>query len=135
MNVIVAIGIGLVAGVASGVAGIGGGVIMVPAMVALLGTAQHTAEGTSLLAILFTGVAGTVVNQRNRRVDLRAALTLGVVGALAAPFGAVVAQGLPADTLRRVFGVFVLLTAARMFWQLRSVSTPSGPAPESEATA
>lgn len=125
MNVVVAIGIGLVAGVASGVAGIGGGVIMIPAMVGLLGTAQHTAEGTSLLAILFTGVAGTVVNRRNRRINLRAAITLGICGAVAAPFGAMVAQGLPADTLRRFFGVFVLLTAARMFWQSRSVGVPS----------
>src|SRR5690606_12524991 len=65
LGAVIGIGIGLDAGIASGVAGIGGGVIMVPAMVFLLGVSQHTAEGTSLVAILFAALAGTRVNLRN----------------------------------------------------------------------
>ncbi len=105
--------IGLVAGFASGVAGIGGGVIMVPAMV-LLGFGQHSAEGTSLLAILFTAVAGTRVNLRHRRVDLKQAVVIGMGGVVSAQAGVWIALMLPADRLARLFGVFVAALGARM---------------------
>jgi hypothetical protein len=114
----IAVGIGLVSGAASGVAGIGGGVIMVPAMVFLLGMDQHLAEGTSLMAILFTAVAGTRVNLRNRRVDLRQATLTGVGGVLSALIGVRLAIGLSSETLTRVFGVFVVLVGARMILKL-----------------
>ena len=114
----IAVGIGLVAGVASGVAGIGGGVIMVPAMVFLLGMDQHLAEGTSLMAILFTAVAGTRVNLRNRRVDLRQATLIGVGGVIFALIGVRLALGLSSETLTRVFGVFVALVGLRMIVKL-----------------
>ena len=94
MEVALAAVIGLVAGVASGVAGIGGGIIMIPAMVFLLGMEQHLAQGTSTLAILFTAVAGTVVNVRNRRVDLKSALVVGLGGSAAAFFAS---SGRPSD--------------------------------------
>lgn len=114
----IAVGIGLVAGVASGVAGIGGGVIMVPAMVFLLGMDQHLAEGTSLMAILFTAVAGTRVNLRNRRVDLRQATLIGLGGVISALVGVRFALGLSSGTLTRVFGVFVALVGLRMIMKL-----------------
>jgi uncharacterized membrane protein YfcA len=114
----IAVGIGLVAGVASGVAGIGGGVIMVPAMVFLLGMNQHIAEGTSLMAILFTAVAGTRVNLRNHRVDLRQATLIGVGGVISALIGVRFALGMSSETLTRVFGVFVALVGLRMIVKL-----------------
>jgi len=114
----IAVGIGLVAGVASGVAGIGGGVIMVPAMVFLLGMNQHIAEGTSLMAILFTAVAGTRVNLRNHRVDLRQAALIGVGGVIFALIGVQFALGMSSETLTRVFGAFVALVGVRMIVKL-----------------
>jgi uncharacterized membrane protein YfcA len=125
----IAVGIGLVAGVASGVAGIGGGVIMVPAMVFLLGMNQHIAEGTSLMAILFTAVAGTRVNLINRRVDLRQATIIGVGGVISALIGVQFALGMSSETLTRVFGAFVALVGLRMIVKLlrerRKVPEPS----------
>ncbi len=115
---LVGIAVGLVAGIASGVAGIGGGVIMVPAMVFLLGLGQHAAEGTSLLAILFTAVAGTRVNLKNDRVDLREAMVMGVGGIVSAIVGASLALLLEAPVLTRVFGVFVALVGIRMMVRL-----------------
>jgi len=97
--------IGLLAGTLSGLAGVGGGIIMIPAMVLLLGIDQHTAEGTSLVAMLFTAAAGTRVNVINHHVDWRAMWILGVSGAVIAPLSAALAQQIPADTLGRVFGV------------------------------
>lgn len=114
VGALVGVAIGLVAGVASGVAGIGGGVIMVPAMVFLLGLPQHAAEGTSLLAILFTSVAGTRVNLKNRRVSLRDAAIIGAAGILFAQLGASLALAMSGQLLSRVFGAFVILAGVRM---------------------
>lgn len=111
---VIGVAIGLVAGIASGVAGIGGGVIMVPAMVFLLGLPQHAAEGTSLLAILFTAVAGTRVNLKNEWVDLRDAAVIGVAGILFAQLGASIALAMSGRLLSQVFGVFVVLAGIRM---------------------
>ena len=109
-----AVGIGLVAGLASGVAGIGGGVIMVPAMVFVLGLDQHVAEGTSLLAILLTALAGTRVNMAHGRVDLSMAGWIGIGGVVSALLGVRFALGLSAPSLSRVFGVFVAAVGLRM---------------------
>jgi uncharacterized membrane protein YfcA len=113
-GLLLGLAIGLVAGIASGVAGIGGGVIMVPAMVFLLGLDQHVAEGTSLLAILFTALAGTRVNLAIKRVDLRQASLIGLGGVASALIGARFALELSSTSLSRVFGVFVALVGLRM---------------------
>ena len=117
MALLVAVAVGLVAGVSAGVAGIGGGVILVPAMVFLLGFDQHTAEGTSLLAIVFAAAAGTRVHLGNSRVDLRQGLLLGIGGAAAAPLAAQLALSLDAARLQRFFGALVLYAGARMAWR------------------
>ena len=96
---------------------------MIPAMVLLLGIDQHTAEGTSLVAMLFTAAAGTRVNLANRLVDWRAVFILGVAGGVVAPVSAALAQRIPADTLGRIFGVFVIINAVRTLWKSRP--TPS----------
>jgi uncharacterized membrane protein YfcA len=114
VGALIGVAIGLVAGVASGIAGIGGGVIMVPAMVFLLGLTQHAAEGTSLLAILFTAVAGTRVNLKNERIDLRQATVIGLGGIIFAQVGASLALALSGEVLTKIFGVFVTLAGIRM---------------------
>ena len=91
-------------------------------MVLFLGIDQHTAEGTSLVAMLFTAGAGTRVNVTNRHVDWRAMSILGVAGAIIAPLSAVVAQQIPAETLGRIFGVFVIANAVRTLWKSRAGS-------------
>ncbi|MGH8927693.1 MAG: sulfite exporter TauE/SafE family protein [Acidimicrobiia bacterium] len=112
--------VGVVAGVLSGLAGIGGGVVLVPAMVLLLGFDQHSAEGTSLLAILFTAAAGTRVNIKHHHVDWRAMVILGAAGAVLAPLSAGLAQRIPAETLGRLFGVFAIVNAVHTLWKARA---------------
>ena len=111
--------IGGLSGLLSGLAGVGGGIVMIPAMVLLLGIDQHTAEGTSLVAMLFTAAAGTRVNLRNHLVDWRAVWILGIAGAVVAPVSAAFAQRIPADTLGGIFGVFVIINAVRTLWKIR----------------
>ena len=106
--------VGVAAGISSGLAGIGGGVIMVPAMALIFGFEQQLAQGTSTLAIVFTAMAGTRVNIRNRRIDLRTAALLGLGGAVTGFLGAWLAGQVDSDQLRRYFGGFVLISGIRM---------------------
>lgn len=117
--VVIGLAVGLVAGFSAGVAGVGGGIIIVPALVFLLGIDQHTAEGTSLLVIIFTAVAATRVNLAAGRVDLRPGLVMGAAGVITSVLGASLALGLEASLLTRLFGGFALVVAARMAWSIR----------------
>jgi hypothetical protein len=98
---------GVVAGVASGLLGVGGGTLMVPFLTLAAGLSQHDAEATSLLVILPTAIAGTVTLRRKGIGDAWLALRFGVVGALGAVAGALLALALSAGILRIVFAVFV----------------------------
>lgn len=117
VDALVGIAIGVLAGLASGLAGIGGGVVMVPAMVFLMGFEQHIAQGTALLAIVFTSISGTVVNRRNEHVDVRNALLIGGIGAIVAFGAARFANTVDADLLRQLFGGLILFSGARMLYQ------------------
>jgi uncharacterized membrane protein YfcA len=131
-DVFVAIGIlafGLFTGGMSGILGIGGGTFMVPFMVLALGIGQHAAEATSLLVVLPTSIVATVVLARRGAVDAGRALSLGLMGAAGGVAGALIALALPADTLRRVFAVFMLVVAGRMLlrlWSTREEAAAAG---------
>lgn len=106
--------IGLAAGFLAGLLGIGGGVLMVPAMVLLLGFDQHVAQGTSLLVIIPAALSGSYTHHRNGRLFLRDAAILGAGGVIGAVIGSVFALSIEDDILRRLFAGFLLITAARM---------------------
>ncbi len=112
--------IGLVAGMFSGLIGIGGGVIIVPALVFLLGYSQHTAQGTTLaLLVPPIGLAAALVYWRQGAVDLRAAafICAGFIGGSLA--GARFATQLSDATLERIFGIALLLIALKMIFAAR----------------
>ncbi len=112
--VVLGLVIGVVTGVISGLLGVGGGIIMVPAMVLILGLSQHLAQGTSLLVIIPTAAAGSITHFRlgNIRLGLAAWLSGGgIVGAIA---GASLALLAPDVGLRLLFGVYLLYTGQRM---------------------
>jgi uncharacterized membrane protein YfcA len=107
--------IGALAGLLSGLLGIGGATIIVPALVWLLGVNQLTAQGTSLWVIAPTAIVGALIYNKHQSANLPMALliTLGaIVGAIA---GASAAQVLPAPLLKRLFGVFLVLMGLQMF--------------------
>ena len=121
IGVAIALGIGLAAGFIAGVAGVGGGVVIVPATVFFLGLTQHEAQGTSLAAIVLTAIAGTVVNMRNERVRLVDGLVLGAGGVIGSIVGSRVALGTEGSTLSLLFGFLVLLVAIQTLYRaLRS---------------
>jgi uncharacterized protein len=109
--------IGLVVGAFSGVVGIGGGILFVPALVWLLGMDQYKAQGTSLGALLApVGILAFIEYYRNGQADLRVALLLAVGFTVGGYFGAVVAVHLPEMWLRRIFAVTLVAVGGRMFF-------------------
>jgi uncharacterized protein len=109
--------VGLLAGVLSGLFGVGGGILFVPALTLGLGLTQLHAEATSLLAIIPTAVAGAAQQYRYGNVRWRAAVLIGVasIGGVAA--GAELAQSLPEHVLTRLFAVLLLVVAAQIAWR------------------
>jgi hypothetical protein len=100
--------IGLVAGAFGGLAGLGGGVIMIPLMIRFFKFGQHQAHGTSLMALVFTGLSGAVTYYLNGSVDFLAAALLAASAIFTARFGAMYAHALPEWQLKRAFGCFVI---------------------------
>jgi uncharacterized membrane protein YfcA len=118
MTYALAIVLGLAAGMLAGMFGVGGGILFVPTLIAL-GLSQHEAIGTSLLAIVPTVLVGTWRQSRYGNVRWRAATILGVVAAASAQGGVVLAESLPASTLRRLFAGLLVLVAVQIAWRAR----------------
>lgn len=116
-QLLIGLGIGVTAGFFAGLAGIGGGVVIVPASVLLLGLSQHQAQGTSLMAIVLTALAGTAVNLRNKRVRLMDGLVVGLGGVVGSLVGSRLALGTEGRALSLVFGFLVLFVALRSFYR------------------
>ncbi len=110
-----AILIGLAAGVASGLFGVGGGTIMVPALIFIMpGTTFLAAKAVSLAAMLVGTLVGIVRHQSRGAVDVRRGVILGVAGAAGAALAVVAAEGVADVVLRGAFGGFLVLTSLRM---------------------
>ena len=110
--------LGLVVGALSGLVGIGGGILIVPALVYFFHMSQHKAQGTSLGALLAPiGIFAFWEYYKAGNADLKAAAIIAVCFAVGAYFGGAWAQNLPEQTLRKVFGVVLMLAGARMFFQ------------------
>ena len=107
---------GLLAGVLAGIFGIGGGIIIVPALVFFAKMSPRTAIGTSLGALLLpAGALGAYAYWREGNVDVKAALLIALGIFLGAYGGAVAAQMASETSLRRAFAVFLLLVAGRLW--------------------
>jgi uncharacterized protein len=113
-GVVVAVMLGLLAGVFAGFFGVGGGILFVPALALALGLGQLEAEATSLAAILPTVVAGAWSQHRYGNVLWRRAAVLGLVGVLGVEAGVRVAEALPEDVLRRLFALLLFGVAVQV---------------------
>lgn len=116
---------GVATGVLSAIFGVGGGQVVIPFLVLVVGTSQHVAEGTSLLVIVPTAMVGAWAHSRRGYVSWHATAFLiagGVVGGIA---GALLANLLDGDVLRRIYAIFVLWVAYR-FLRPRGRGRPAG---------
>ncbi|HXD22591.1 MAG TPA: sulfite exporter TauE/SafE family protein [Gemmatimonadaceae bacterium] len=114
--ILIFLAIGLVAGVLAGIFGIGGGILVVPALVFFAKMTQRTAIGTSLGALLLpVGALGVYSYWRSGDVDVRAAAWVALGMFVGAYGGAVAAHALSESSLKRAFAVLLVLVAGRLW--------------------
>jgi uncharacterized membrane protein YfcA len=115
MPILTLLGIGLAAGILSGLVGIGGGLVIVPLLVMLGGMSQISAQGTSIGALILpVGIFAALKYHRAGNLDIRSSAFIACAMALGAYLGATLALQLPQDTLKKIFGI-VLVSAGLKF--------------------
>ena len=113
--ILIAIAIGLVAGLLGALCGVGGGIVMVPAFVAFLGLSQQQAVATSLAVVIVTALSATANNARaGNLIDWKIVAVVGLGSALTAWFGSDLMRSLSNQALTRTFGIVLVLFGARM---------------------
>ncbi len=118
--------IGLVTGLCSGLFGIGGAIVAVPALIAVVGMSDLYAKGSSLLVMVVTSTTGTLSHRRSGLVDLRAAVIVGLVAAAASVLGAFLAVGMPPRLSSALFaGLLVLVAVQLTIRAVRDLRRPS----------
>jgi uncharacterized membrane protein YfcA len=120
--------IGVAAGAVSGMLGVGGGILFVPALVLVLGLSQVEGEATSLLAILPVAVVGTWSQRRYGNVRLEEGLLMGTLAAAGTVGGVALVNVLPAHVVKIAFAVLLLFTAFQMV--RRALAADAQPAPD-----
>jgi len=114
---LIIIAIGIVAGIMAGMLGIGGAIIMVPALVFFMGVSQHTAQGTSLAVMLPPiGIIAAYNYYKAGQVNIKFALILAAAFLIGSYFGSKLALNLPQPLLKKIFGILLLLVAAKMLF-------------------
>ena len=112
---LILITIGIITGVMSGMLGIGGAIIMIPALVFFLGVSQQTAQGTSLAVMLPPiGIIAAYNYNKAGHVDIKFALILAGAFLFGSFFGSKLALNIPQAALKKIFGILLLLVAAKM---------------------
>lgn len=116
MQILFIVLLGLAAGVLVGLTGVGGGIIIVPALVHLLKMDQHMAQGTSLFLLLPpSGIGALYLYWKRGEVDLRAGLLCAAGIFFGGLFGGLVAVRIPSLVLRAIFGLFLMISAVPLW--------------------
>jgi uncharacterized membrane protein YfcA len=113
--ILILIVIGIITGVMAGMLGIGGAIIMIPALVFLLGINQLTAQGTSLAVMLPPiGIIAAYNYYKAGQVNIKYAIILAIFFLVGSYFGSKLALNIPQPLLKKIFGVLLLFVAAKM---------------------
>ncbi len=113
--VLILLFIGLMAGILSGMVGIGGGIIIVPALVYFASMSQHQAQGTSLAVLLLpVGILAVYNYYTAGYVDIKSALIISITFVAGGFIGSKIAINIDQSTLKKVFGIFMLLLSLKM---------------------
>lgn len=116
-TILIVILIGVAAGMLSGLVGIGGGLIIVPALVFVLGMSQHTAQGTSLgLILLPVGIFAVLSYYKQGHVDIKVVGLLAIGFVAGGYFGSKISLSLSQETVKKIFAVLMILVAIKMIF-------------------
>jgi hypothetical protein len=135
--VIVAAVMGVAAGTVSGLLGVGGGILFVPALTLVLSLSQVKAEATSLLAIIPVALVGAARQHRYGNVSLRDGAVVGALSALGVAGGVALANALPQRALRLLFAAMMLFVATqflRRFARARASKAADRPRPNADGS-
>ena len=127
--------VGVLTGTLAGLLGIGGGVIMVPAMVVILGMPPVIAKGTSAAVIVPTAIMGTIRNRTKANVDIRVAAVVGGFGAASAVVGGTISDRMSDQVSNIMFAALLAFVAITQLLSLRSKPAPVQPEPYVPATS
>ncbi|KUF08280.1 sulfite exporter TauE/SafE family protein [Leucobacter sp. G161] len=111
------VGLGLITGVLSGLLGVGGGVIVVPALMFFFGANDLVAKGTSLIMLIPGSISGTLGNFRRGNVDMRAALVLGIAASILSPLGSVLATMITPFASNVAFSLLLAFVLGQMLFK------------------
>jgi uncharacterized protein len=117
VQIIILILIGISAGVLSGLFGVGGGVIIVPALVFFLGMTQHSAQGTSLgLMLLPIGILAAANYYKSGNLNIKYGLIIAAAFVIGGYLGSKISLGTDQLVLKRIFGVFMLVVSIKLIF-------------------
>jgi uncharacterized protein len=107
--------VGLIAGILSGLVGVGGGIIIVPALVYFMGVSQHEAQGTSLAVLLLpVGIFAVINYYKAGYVDIKSTLIIASTFLIGGYIGSKISIAIDQNMVKKIFGVFLLLVAFKM---------------------
>ena len=116
-TIIILILLGIAAGILSGLVGVGGGIIIVPALVLLLGFTQKQAQGTSLAILLLpVGIIAVAEYYKGGYINIKYALLMAVAFVVGSYFGSKFALTIPDEKLKKIFAVVLMLLSLKMLF-------------------
>jgi uncharacterized protein len=116
-TIIILVIIGLMAGIFGGMFGVGGAIVMIPAMVYFLGVDQHTAQGTSLAVMLPPiGLFAAYNYYKDGQVNVWFAVIIAISFMIGGYFGSKIALNLPEQMMKRIFALFLILVALKLIF-------------------
>lgn len=116
-TIVILILIGLAAGMLGGMVGVGGGIIIVPALIFFLGFSQKMAQGTSLgILLLPVGILGVIQYYKQGQVDMRVVLIISLGFFAGSFFGSKIALALPQETVKKIFAILMIVVAIKMMF-------------------
>jgi len=115
--VVILLLVGIAAGMLSGLVGVGGGIIIVPALVFFLGFSQKMAQGTSLgILLLPVGILAVIQYYKQGYIDWKVVLIISAAFLVGSYFGSKIALRLPQETIKKIFAVFMILIAIKFLF-------------------
>lgn len=111
------IAIGLITGLINGIFGSGGGTIVVPALVFILGVDDHKAHATAISIILPLSIISTIIYFTNDSIPFKVVVPVTIGGIIGSYIGAKTLNKIPVHILRKIFGSVIIYSAIRMIWK------------------
>lgn len=116
-TIVILILIGIAAGILGGMVGVGGGIIIVPALIFFLGFSQKMAQGTSLgILLLPIGILGVIQYYKQGYIDMKVVIIISLGFVIGSFFGSKIALSLPQETVKKIFAILMIVVGIKMMF-------------------